>query len=252
MIVGATYETLNGDRYVYMGKYDVWDYITNRYYDRKRYSYQPEEGWEAPLSEKWIDDSIFGNDKVRFGVINQGKHFWFIKLGNPESNYSWEKEDKIVYFKSITRKFSSVITIECESFPEYYDMLMKYCHFSYIDYSKNKILPVKYEDFYRKISQHMLDGKTYTIKFCYIENNRLNQIDIEFHYGERKYYYKEKLSNTLHYDYWSCGYIYDTKMVYVDIDSIEELYKKFKPMYGEQYLENGKLHSRRGYYGTEE
>ena len=250
LIVGATYEMLNGNRYIYMGKYDVYDYITNRYNDRKRYSYQPEEGWEVPLSDKWIDDSVFGSDKVRFEVINQGKQFWFIKLGNPESDYSWERENKICYFKNITRKFSSIISTECDDYPEYYDMLMKYCHFSPIDYSKNKILPVEYEDFYQKISQHMLERKTYNIDFCYIENDRLTSIAIQYSYRDSKYYYEEKL-NSVYYDYFWNGYRNNTKMVYIDIDSIEELYKKFKPMYGEQYLENGKLHSRRGYYGTE-
>lgn len=250
LIVGATYEMLNGIRYVYMGKYDVYDIITNRYHDRKRYSYQPEEGWEVPLSDKWIDDSVFGDEKTRFEIINQGKQFWFIKLGNPESDYSWEKENRICYFKNITRKFSSIISTECDDYPEYYEMLMKDSNFSPIDYNKNKILPVKYEDFYRKISQHMLEGKTNNIAFCYIENNRLTSIAIQFSYRDGKYYYEEKL-NSVYYDIWWNSYRHNTKMVYVDIDSIEELYKKFKPMYGEQYLENGKLHSRRGYYGTE-
>ena len=250
LIVGATYEMLNGNRYVYMGKYDVYDYITNRYNDRKCYSYQPEEGWEVPLSDKWIDDSVFGSDKLRFEVINQGKQFWFIKLGNPESDYSWERDNKICYFKNITRKFSSIISTECDDYPEYYEMLMKDNNFSPIDYSKNKILPVEYEDFYQKISQHMLEGKTYNIAFCYIENDRLTLIAIQYSYREGKYYYEEKL-NSKYYDYWSSSYRHNTRQVYIDIDSIEKLYKKFKPMYGEQYLENGKLYSRRGYYGTE-
>lgn len=251
LILGATYETLNGERYVYMGKYNVYDYITNRYHEKKRYSYQPEEGWEVPLSDKWIDDSIFGDDKTRFEVINQGKQFWFVKLGNPDSNYSWEKENSICYLKSITRKFSSIIATECENYPEYYEMLMECCHFSPIDYSKNKILPVKYEDFYREISQHMLEGKSGNIAFCYIKNGRLTSITIQLHYGEHKYYYEEQI-NSMYYDYWSNDYRYNTRKVYVNIDSIEEVYKKFKPMYGEQYLENGKLYRKRGYYGTEE
>ena len=251
LILGATYETLNGEKYVYMGKYDVYDYMTNHYYDKKCYSYQPEEGWEVPLSDKWIDDSVFGSDKTRVQVINQGKQFWFIKLGNPESDYSYYRENRICYFKNITRKFSSIISTECDNYPEYYEMLMKDYNFSPIDYSKNKILPVEYDDFYQKMSQHMLDGETHNIAFCYIENNRLTSIDIQFSYREGKYYYEEKL-NSKHYDYWTGSYRQDTKQVYIDINSIEKLYKKFKPMYGEQYLENGKLYSRRGYYGTEE
>lgn len=250
LILGATYETLNGDRYVYMGKHDVYEYETNRYHDKSYYSWH-KEGWEYPIDDTWIYDSVFGDDKVRTKTVNKGKQFWFIRLGNPNSEYSWERENTIQYFKSITRKFSSVVSTECEVYPDYYEMLIKCYNFSPIDYSKNKILPVKYEYFYRKLSQHMLEGKTSNIAFCYIENDRLTGKAIEFHYGEHKYYYEENIGSK-RYDSWSGRYIYNTKKVYIDINSIEELYKKFKPMYGEQYLANGKLYLRRGYYGTEE
>ena len=249
LVVGATYEMLSGKRYVYMGKYDVYDYMTNHYHDKKRYSWEKEEGWEIPLSEKWIDDSIFGSDKERVEVINQGKRFWFIKLGNPESDYRWERENKICYFKSIARKFSSVVSTECDNYPEYYEMLMKDKNFSPIDYSQNKILPVKYEYFYQKMCQNILNKKTYYIEFCHIKNNRLDSVCIRYDYGVDKYYYEEE-TNSKYYDYFICGYRNSTIKVY--INSIEELYKEFKPMYGEQYLENGKLYARRGYYGTEE
>ena len=97
----------------------------------------------------------------------------------------------------------------------------------------------------------MLESKTNNIAFCYIENDRLTSIAVKFSYREGKYYYEEKL-NSKHYDFWSSSYRHDTREVYIDIDSIGELYKKFKPMYGEQYLENGKLYARSGYYGTKE
>lgn len=248
LIIGTTYETLNGNKYIYMGKYDVYEYETNRCY----YSwYKDKEGWEYPLDDNWLYDSVFGDDKSRIKITNKGKQFWFIELGNPDSKYSWERENHIRYFKSITRKFSSVVSTECENYPDYYEKLMKCSNFSPIDYSKNKILPVKYEDFYCKLSQHMLEGKTGNISFCYIENDKLISKTISLHYGKHKYYYEENIGSK-RYDSWSRRYIHDTREVYIDINSIEELYKKFQPMYGEQYLENGKLHSRRGYYGTEE
>ena len=250
LILGATYETLNGYKYVYMGKHDVYENETNRYHDKSLHNWL-KEGWECPLDDTWIYDSICGNNKMRVRVVNKGKQFWFIKLGNPDAEYSWERENAIQYFKSITRKFSSIVSTECESYPEYYEMLEECCNFSPIDYSKNKILPVEFEDFRHKISQHMIEGNQRNIAFCYIENGELISKNIEYHYGEKKYYYQEKI-DSVHYDSWSGIYRNDTRKVYIDINFIEELYKKFKPMYGERYLENGKLFSRRGYYGTEE
>ena len=249
LILGATYETLNGDRYIYMGKHDVYEYESNRYCYKIYYNQQKE--WQYPLDDTWIYDSVFGDDESRIKIINKGKQFWFIKLGDPNAEYSWHRKNTIQYFKSITRKFSSIITTECENYPEYYEMLERDANFSPVDYNKNKILPVKFEDFQRKISQHMLNHKTNDIVFCYIEDEKLISNSIKYHYGESRYYYEEKI-NSMHYDSWSGRYRNDTRKVYIDINSIEELYKKFKPMYGERYLENGRLDSRRGYYGTEE
>lgn len=247
LILGATYETLNGERYVYMGKHDVYDVLTNYNYCINSWSLR-KKGWEYPLDDTWIDDIVCGEENRRCKNINTGKEFWFIKLGDPDSDYSWYREDKICCFKSITRKFGTIITAECEKYPEYYEMMQKNSAFSPIDYSKNRILPVAFEDFQRALVEHMNTGKTTCFYFCIMEDGRLVQRCIDYHHAEHKYYYEEK-TPTVGYSGWSGGY--SAKRVYIDIDSIEELYKKFKPMYGERYLENGKLYTRRGYYGTE-
>lgn len=235
LIVGATYETLNGDKYIYLGKYDAYNIISNHYHE-KRYWHSSlyKEGWEYPIDSTWHDNIICGGNHSRYRHENIGKEFWFVKLGNPNAKYSWEKQDDICHFKSITRKFAKIITSECEKYAEYYEMMQKNSEFSPIDYSKARILPVPFKDFSRALTEHMnSDKKTY---FCFYikENNRLVEKNIGYHYGEEKYYYKEH-----------------DKYYYIDINSIEEVYDKFKPMYGEQYLENGFLHLRRGYYGTE-
>ena len=249
LILGATYEMLNGERYVYMGKYDEYDILTNYYTSyRDRWS-QREEGWEYPLDDTWHDDIVCGKSNRRYKNINIGKRFWFIKMGDPNAYYSYDREDRIYCFKSITRKFSTVVTTECEKYPEYYEMMQKNSTFSPIDYNKNKILPVAFEDFQRALAEHMNTGKTNFFHFYILEDGRLVQRSIDYHYGEHKYYYQEK-TPTVGYGIWSGGYNY--KRVYIDINSIEAIYEKFEPMYGEQYLENGNLYLRRGYYGTEE
>lgn len=247
LILGATYETLKGERYVYMGKYDTYNTLTNYCYDGNMYVSR--KGWDYPLDSTWHDDNIGGYENRRYKNINTGKEFWFVKLGDPDADYSWYKEDRICHFKSVTRKFGTVVTTECEKYPEYYEMMQRDCEFSPIDYSKNKILPVAFEDFYKALIEHMADNKTTYLNFCVVENGRLANRTINYHYGENKYYYEEKTPAIKYYS-WDSGY--NIKKVYIDINSIEVIYEKFEPVYGEQYLENGKLYTRRGYYGTEE
>lgn len=232
LVLGTTYEMLNGDRYVYMGKYDVYNQLIN---SRYVYDYWSRETkWTYPLDDTWQDDIVGGDNDRRYKNINTGKQFWFIKLGDPNADYSWYKEDRICHFKSVTRKFSSVVSVECDKYPEYYVMMEKDCEFSPIDYSQNKILPVSPDAFTKALMEHVENGKTICFYFCVVENGRLVQRYLDYHYGEKKYYY------------WNDAY--GSQRVYVDMNSIEEVYNKFKPMYGEQYLENGKLYTRRGYY----
>lgn len=242
LIIGATYEMLNGERYVYIGKYDAYNCITNYRYNSH------EDEWQLSMDSTWHDDIVCGDKDRRYKNINIGKEFWFVKLGNPDADWYRDKEDRVCHFKSVTKKFAFAITTECDKYPEYYEMMQKDIEFSPIDYSKNKILPVALEDFNRALTEHMSTAKTSYFYFFVEEDGRLVQHYISFHYGENKYYYEEKIP-TVKYNIWSCGY--DIKRIYIDINSIEEVYKKFKPMYGEQYLENGYLYQRRGYYGTE-
>ena len=236
LVLGTTYETLGGERYVYMGKYDAYAQLTNRCIYRGYWSYEKE--WEHTLDETWYDDVVSGDKDRRYKNINTGKQFWFIKLGDPNADCSWYREDRVCHFKSVTRKFSAVVSTEIGKYPEYYEMMEKDCEFSPIDYSKNKILPVAPDDFSKALIEHIGNGKTTSFYFGVEDEGRLAQRYLDYHYGENKYYY------------WNGEY--GSQRVYVDMNSIEEIYNKFEPMYGEQYLENGKLYARRGYYGSEE
>lgn len=236
LIVGATYETLNGEQYVYMGKYDRYQQVFNHYHRYDRY-WHPEhkDGWEYDLDDTWHDDIVSGDKDRRYKYINAGKVFWFIKLGNPEATYSWYRENHTCYFKGISKKFAKIVTTECEKYPEYYEMMQKDCEFSPIDYTKNNILPVSFECFKRALINHISDDTMHYFNYCTVEEGRLVHKYINCDYSKRVYYYH-------------VGNI----RVDIDINSIEKVYKELNPMYGEQYLENGKLYSRRGYYGTEE
>lgn len=256
LILGATYETLNGERYVYMGKYDMWDVQRNSYNRPTYWNRHITEGWSYPIDDTWIDDAVFGGKDYRFKNINIGKHFWFIRLGNNESKYSLER-DKIVCFKSITRKFSKVITTDCEKYPEYYDMLEHSECFSPIDYSKNKIIPVEFYDFVNLMTDKIQNNKG-SFVVTHLVDGRLENFEIHYKYKYNNgincgvdYYYIEK--QPLKYSWMGNPQYNEIKhIISLDQDYLKKLYKMIQPMYGEQYLENGNLYKRRGYYGTEE
>ena len=235
LIIGATYETLNGEQYVYMGKYDRYQQVYNQYYHYDRYWYpNRKDEWQYDLDDTWHDDIICGDKDRRYKYINAGKVFWFMKLGNPEATYSWERTNHICYLKGISKKFAKVVTTECENYPEYYEKMQRDAEFSPIDYSKQKISPVAFEDFKRALIEHISSDTMHYFTYCVVKEGRLVLQQINCDYYNHVYY---------------CHI--NNKRIDININSIEEIYKGLKPMYGEQYLENGKLHSRRGYYGTE-
>ena len=242
LILGATYETLNGEKFVYMGKYDAWDTKYNPYHDRSLLYIN--SGWEFKLDNSWHDDKIFGNDKIRFKYVNTGKHFWFIHLGNPNAEYSWERNNTIAHFKTITRKLSRLVSTDTEKYAEYYSML-EHCEcFSPMDFSKSKICHTSFEDFSRFITNMMAENK-YGFNLICLRSGHLTEYHI---YAE----HNNKQENYNYYFYKYSAVKCDNVKVYITADNLKELYDYIEPMYGEQYLENGKLLRRRGYYGTEE
>ena len=256
LIIGATYETLKGDKYVYMGKYNQYETKINCYHEQNYSFWNPNniKGWEYPLDSSWHDDVVCGHENRRYKEVNNGKVFWFIKLGDTNSRYSCYNEDHVYYFKSIARKFSNLVSTECEKYSEYYEMLHRNHEFSPIDHSKSRVLPTSYDDFENKLTTYMTTPDNWNswrrFEISYLKDGRLTYTCIFYDYSKRQFYYEEKIKKdkTLH---WYEDR-YETKRIYVDTNSIRELYDKFKPMYGEQYLENGRLYLRRGYYGSEE
>ena len=242
LIVGATYEMLNGDRYVYIGKYDRYDELVNHYFRYDPYWHRDHKNeWEFPLDGTWHDNIICGDEDRRYKSVNVGKVFWFMKLGNPEADWYRDREDTLCYFKSVNKQFAKVVTTECDKYPEYYEVMQKCDEFSPIAYDKAKILPVAFEDFKRALVEH-ISSSGYYFYFYVIKNDRLTQHTIRREYDKdnkwQYYYYR----NENHYN----------NKIYININNIEAIYNELKPMYGEQYLENGFLNLRRGYYGTEE
>ena len=234
LVIGATYETLKGERYVYMGKYDHYNLDYNRYHTYGSWNFK-DSGWDYPLDETWMDDTVNGNEYTRYKTINLGKKFWFVYLA---TNSSW-RQDEPMAFSSVTRKFAKLITTECDKYTEYYELMTNCSSFSPIDYTRNKLYQTPYAMFHNEISTRMAKGD-YHIQVYHLDQTgtRLTVTNIYRDWQTGEYYYE----STNRYNY---GY---TKHW---LKAIDEIYNTFKPMYGEQYLENGNLYLRRGYYAEE-
>lgn len=121
LIVGATYKTKQDIDYVYMGRFDAWDY---------KYG-------------KGINDRI---------NINKGKHHYFARKSK-----GWRNEDylDLITTKSISGRFISVVLKECvENYAEMFDMLERNTTYSPLDKSKDEYIPYTLEEVIGKINNN--------------------------------------------------------------------------------------------------
>ena len=255
LIVGATYETLKGEKYVYMGKFDKFEKEYNGYYDSSSYHYRSyyKQGWEYPLDETWMEDRLSPNNKdTRYRFANKGKYFFFIRLRNPNAFFSWDREnDAVETFKTITKKFSRVVNKEYhEKYIEFVEKLNKISMYSPIDYNNSKIIKLPFENFKNVINRKkaiiLERGWMYdSIFFGINKDDELKDIRIYLDMKENKIYYKYE--EPYEYENW-----YGTRTEYREVkkyfDSIEELYNDLNPVYGEYYLANGSLYERKYYH----
>lgn len=121
LIIGATYKTKQDIDYVYMGRFDAWDY---------KYG-------------KGISDRI---------NINKGKHHYFARKSK-----GWRNEDylDLITTKSISGRFISVVSTECvENYAELFDMLEANTSYSPLDKSKDEYIPYTLEEVIGKINNN--------------------------------------------------------------------------------------------------
>lgn len=219
LITGGTYMTKQNEKYVYIGRYERWDYdyISYKNYDKE---------WK-----------------------NKGKEYFFCELD----------EDGELYFrhmKSINKKIVSLIDGNCIS--NYADISEKLEHkseYSPVDDSKDEYIKytlkeftdyINSESWWCKAFTEITNGKRYSYGitkkddglFTCDTNNRYGynlESDIETRFRQEEYEDKD-------YRYY-CTSNTITKKRMMPI-SIEELYEKLQPHYLNKYLANGKFYER--------
>ena len=223
LIIGATYEDLNGNQYVYMGKSKPWKDQSNYYHESHGYYYSNnrKEGYEYPLDDTWLiskcRSSYYNQNLTYYRSIQEEKNeFFFILLGNPSAEYSWYRENRVTH---IDLPYDIFVAMAQETIEK---CLKHNWHGNdfVVGKEKDKLLG-NIKVYYEKES-----GKWY-IMDTIIET-----------YEEKKWFSSEMETKTRE------------QQVKKYFDNLEECYQYIHPIYGEHYLKNGYLEGR-FYYGTE-
>ena len=144
LIIGATYLTKNEEKWVYMGRFDKWEKLTNRFINKWYWSSNKDREWEFNLDDTWT--LVPNNKNTAYKHVNKGKYYWFY-IGH--NNYSSFQK-----YCFETRKSIGDILIDCidekpsQNYAEYFDDLENN-HFDYnpIDFTSEKLLDLPYDKF---------------------------------------------------------------------------------------------------------
>lgn len=207
LVIGYTYEKLDGSQWVYMGK--------------SPYFYK-ESNYQKELGDTWHRNPANPHDNnfvVRYVATKE--QYWFIRVKKPDGAYSWERDTYIDHWSTVNRKLVKCISTNTDSFADLQKMINAHDHYSPIDFEKGKIIPMTFDHF----------KQMFMLNYPYVYINRDNQlISINFHKGQ----------NDMWIAYGGCNMIVDPRNMY-------EAYQKLCPVYSEEYCISGELHRRYGY-----
>lgn len=265
LIIGATYEDLNGNQYVYMGKSKPWKNQSNYYYHESRYYYSNnrKEGYEYPLDDTWLISkcrSSYYNKNLTYyrSIQEEKKEFFFILLGNPSAEYSWYRENRVTHMKTITRKFTHMVLEKRPDYPDMVNLLYSNAEYCQEDFEADKLIDLPYDIFVamaqetiEKCLKHNWYGDDFVVGKE--KDELLGNIKVYYEKESGKWYIMDTIIETYEEKKWFSSEM-ETKtreqQVKKYFDNLEECYQYIHPVYGEHYLKNGYL-EKRYYYGTE-
>ena len=244
-MLGATYLTKDNNESVYMGKFDFYDS-----------GYQWEETGETKACSRYKDvpQQYKSRYKFKYSGVNAGKRFYF---ANKQDSGKWTFN----VFKNIPKNhFISCIDNTCTSeYVNIYEELQYWECYSPYDKSKDTYFNISIDEFIEKGTYKRNDNTT-----CYKDFEFISELDgakrtymANHLYGTTNEYtlkvcndeadnsywgsWKDELTifpttTKEEFDFWKRLRI-KTEMIPV---SLEEIFKKMKPIGRQQYLENGK------------
>ena len=254
LLLGATYLTKENTEWIYMGRFETYEYGYEFVQDgkimrTKRYSDLPTE--KSYMRRKVIPYKDINN-------LPYGKMHWFARLSN----------DKYVFeqFKNVPKnKLIGCVDDKCTSkYSEIYDEMESSYQFSPIDDSKDRIINTPFEDFYAKaVNTYVYDDRTrkyVDVQFMSNANGKYTKYEMRTPYrSEDNGKYTVYKHNNINYyngdkevidvfptqekevtDSYGIKRI-ETHMIPV---SIETVFEKLKPVCKQKYLANGRKYKK--------
>lgn len=246
--IGATYLDKDNTQYVYMGRYDRWNYCYKKNNKIFEYKYQMDNYCDKKNIEpiKKYTSTYFGFKEQYIWVPDEEGYMPFEKCHvfyYQGKDYSGKLQEKFLWVKNFTRKFVACLDEKCRD--DYADLFYKLegtVEYSPIDDNKEEHINFSMDDFKEYIDRELPTYKEWREIFVYdcdgerIKLKRKNDGFIIIHNDDAKKYG------------FNIGTRYRYSENYDMIEtSLENIYSAIKPCYKKIYLTNGRLLRVEGY-----
>jgi len=218
LILGATYKDKSMNEWIYMGRFDKWDY-----------KYEEVEDIDSNGNRPWY--STYSRYKSIRVDVNKGKHHFFVKESKTYDNKPYIST---LMLKSLGDKFIDIISSECvENYSDLFDVLERKTEYSPYDKSKDAYFKYTFEELKESIDD-------YRWLYCYQSDN--NEVGIKIRIDKRRDEQGEYNSDDYNVEDKTNG-----REHFIKHTTLKEIYDEFQPMYKNKYLQNGKLYERERY-----
>lgn len=248
LIVGATYETIEGEQYVYMGKFKPWDIEINSYKDRSYWGGGDGE-YEYPLVDNWKLDKFnsyrFMGQPMYYKQKQKTKNeFFFIYLNEDGKHLP-------VHTTKVTKKFIRLVSETRSDYPDMVDILNRDSDYSPEDLEADKMLELPFERF-KEMATATMKKLYWDFSVGKQKDSHLEPVKVQWNNETNQWVIRERVVKARKkYKAWSFVEIGTETVEEIEekkFDSLEECYDYIHPFYGERYLKNGYL-KERYYYG---
>lgn len=212
LVIGATYKAKDNEEWTYMGRFDLKDTKSERVEIGRS-----NDCWNTP-KYKYV------NHKV-----SKGKYYFFVS----EAEYRWgEKYIRLLTLKSLGDRFINVVSSECvNNYAELFEWIERQTAYSHRDESKDEWV---------NYSLTELEERVQNTEFT--ESGWGSRFDIYTSPDEQERLHFDSKNNQF---YKQGNWIKEnSEYEKIYIGDVAKIYNKYKPVYKNEYLENGKLYRR--------
>lgn len=249
LIVGGTYETIEGEQYVFMGKFKPWDRECNEY----SWAYRSSSNYgnyEYPLDDSWRTDKInsyrWGGHPIYYRQKQKAKNEFFFIYLNEDGKHRAEHMTKA------NKKFVRLVSETRSDYPDMVDILNRYSDYSPEDLEADKTLELPFERFKKMADAAMKEHCWKNFSVGKQKDSHLEPVRVQWNNETNQWVISERVVKTREkYRGWSLVSLGTETVEEIEekkFDSLEECYDYIHPFYGERYLKNGYL-KERYYYG---